>query len=71
MHKAFDSFYINLEKYLKLSQKTYFLAHFERFFIYTLLRPMSYVLSSDKLSVLWSYIIVASFISAALLFVKL
>ena len=38
----FDSFYSVLKKRSKLGQKTNFWAHFERFFHYTLLRPLSY-----------------------------
>ena len=43
VHQVFDTLYSILKKRSKLSQKTDFLAHFERFFNYTLLRPPSYV----------------------------
>ena len=42
MHQVFDSFYSTVENWSKVGQKTDFLAHFERFFINTLLRPMNY-----------------------------
>ena len=42
MHQAYGGFYFILKKHLKLSQKTHFLAHFERFLVYTFLRHVSY-----------------------------
>ena len=42
MHQACDGFYFILKKHLKLSQKTDFLADFERFLVYAFLRPVSY-----------------------------
>ena len=42
MHQKYDGFYFILKKHLKLSQKADFLAHFEKFFDYTLLCPPSY-----------------------------
>ena len=39
MHQICYCFYCIIKKWSKLSQKTGFLAHFERFFDYTLLRP--------------------------------
>ena len=36
------AFYCIIRKFSKLSKKTDFLAHFWRFFLYTLLHPMSY-----------------------------
>ena len=42
MHQASDAFYFILKKHLKLSQKTDFLAHFEKFLVYAFLRPMRY-----------------------------
>ena len=42
MHQAYGGFYFILEKHLKLSQKTDFLAHFERFLVYAFLRPVRY-----------------------------
>ena len=44
VHQACDRFYFILGKHLNLSQKTDFLLHFDRFFVYALLRPMIYVL---------------------------
>ena len=41
-HQAYDGFYFILKKHLHFSQKTDFLDHFERFLVYTFLRPMSY-----------------------------
>ena len=64
-----DSFYFIPKKHLKLSQKANFLAHFERFLVYTFLRPMSY--TPIFCQILWSYIIVLSFISVAFLVAKL
>ena len=42
LQQACDGFYFILGKHLKLSQKPDFLPHFERFFVYNLLCPMSY-----------------------------
>ena len=41
MHQICHGFYCVKKKKLELNQKTYFLAHFERFFIWALLRPTS------------------------------
>ena len=43
MQQAIDRFYFILKKHLKLSQKTDFMAHFERFLVYVFLHPMSYI----------------------------
>ena len=77
MHQIFNSFYSILKKWSKLGQKTDFLAHFERFFVYyTLLRLMIYApifsqILMEKPNVLWRYIMVVSFISVAFVVVKL
>ena len=42
MYQACDGFYFIPQKQSKLSQKTDFLTHFERFFVYAPLRPLSY-----------------------------
>ena len=42
MHQASDGFYFIRKKELKLNQKNNFLAHIERFLVYSFLSPMSY-----------------------------
>ena len=42
MHQILDNFYSILKKWSKLSQKSDFLAAFQRFFVYALLRLMSH-----------------------------
>ena len=69
MHQIFSSLYSILKKWWKLSQKTDFLAHFERFFIYALLHPIIYLRSFSQIKCLMD--IIGSFISVALLVVKL
>ena len=39
MHQEYGGFYFVLKKHLKLSQKTDFLAHFERFLVYAPFTP--------------------------------
>ena len=49
MHQTYDGFHFILKKYLKLSQKIDFLAHFEGFLVYAFLRPMSYTPIVDQI----------------------
>ena len=72
MHQECGGFYFILKKHLELSQKTDFLAHFERFLVYALLRPVSYTPIFCQIKCLMGrYIIVVSFISVAFVAVKL
>ena len=71
MHQVYDGFHFVLKKTPEMKAKIDFLAHFERFLVYTFLRPMSSTTIFFKLNVLWRYIIVVSSLRAAFVVVKL
>ena len=70
-HHIYYGFWYSSENSKKLSQKTDFLALFQRFFVYALLRPLSYAPIFFQMKCLIRYIIVVSFISMAFVVIKL
>ena len=70
-HHIYYGFWYSSENSKKLSQKTDFLALFQRFLIYALLHPKSYAPVFSKWKVSWRYIIMVSFIGVAFVIAKL
>ena len=71
MHQICYSFYWSIKKCSKLGQKTEFLVHFERIFVYALLHSMSYTSRFCQLKDLIKiHICGKSFISIAQMVVK-
>ena len=64
-------FEVNFKERVKIGPKTYFLGHFQKFFVYALLQLLSYTPIFCQGKVSWRYKMLVSFISIAFVVAKL